>query len=267
MLAQDGKLSLEQNVRKYLPEVPDYGHPITLRNLLNHTSGIRDVHELFFYEGFENARADEVLAAIFRQRALNFAPGSDWSYSNAGYALLALVVSRVSERPLLQFARERIFEPLGMQHTLLSGTRPSVVPHRALAYTRRSDGAYDLAHDDGADDTGNGGLWTSIEDLARWDRNFYDPQVGGRKLPAELRRRERLNDGFVLSYAAGLDTDDRCGLAREQHGGDDFGFHSAWVRGSPLASSSPSMTKHSSSREEAMRATRLRPRRRTRLHA
>lgn len=117
-----------------------------------------------------------------------------------------------------------------MQHTLLSGTRPSVVPHRALGYTRRSNGAYDLAHDDGADDTGNGGLWTSIEDLARWDRNFYDPQVGGQKLLAELRRRERLNDGFVLSYAAGLDTDDRCGLAREQHGGDDFGFHSLWVR-------------------------------------
>lgn len=88
LLAQDGKLTLEQNVRKYVPELPNYGHPIALRNLLNHTSEIRDVHELFFYEGFENDRADEVLAAIFRQRALNFAPGSDWSYSNAGYALL-----------------------------------------------------------------------------------------------------------------------------------------------------------------------------------
>jgi CubicO group peptidase (beta-lactamase class C family) len=238
LLAQEGKLSLDDDIRKYVPEVPELGR-ITLGELLHHTSGVRSVDELYFFEGFEDVRANEVLAAVSRQRALNFQPGTDWSYSNTGYWLLARVVSRVSGKPVPQFARERIFEPLGMRHTFFLGGRSgSVVPHRAIGYSRREDGGYDVGLDNGADDTGAGGIWTSIEDLALWDKNFYEPTVGGPPLIAALRKPGVLRDGTVLPYAAGLEVGSRCGQPKEGHGGDDgSGYHSILVR-YPMARSS-----------------------------
>src|SRR5262249_50434611 len=121
LLEREGKLSLEDDVRKYIPDLPDYGHPMRLRHLLHHTNGVRDYIGLLTWAGLENDRVtdDDVLLLLHQQKALNFVPGTQWQYSNAGYFLLAVVVKRVSGMKFSTFAKERIFDPLGMKSTVV----------------------------------------------------------------------------------------------------------------------------------------------------
>src|SRR5438552_19168469 len=144
LLKEPGTLSLKDDIRKYLPEIPDYGHTITILHLLNHTSGLRDYLTLFDLAGVNTDSVttdDDALAIIARQKALNFEPGSDWLYSNSGFFLLSVIVKRASGKTLREFAAENIFEPLQMKQTIFRDEHNLLVPNRALAYDPKDAGA------------------------------------------------------------------------------------------------------------------------------
>jgi CubicO group peptidase (beta-lactamase class C family) len=232
LLAQDGALALDDDARKWVPELPDYGEPITIRHLLHHTSGLRDYLTLFAIAGIATedvTTAEDALAMITRQRALNFAPGREHLYSNSGYFLLSVIVERAAGKSLAELARERIFEPLGMAHTLYNDDHRRVVPNRATGYAPREEGGFAVEMSD-FEQTGDGAVLTTVEDLARWDRNFYEPVVGGRALIDGLRTRGELDDGTELDYAAGLVLGEAGGLAWEAHGGAWAGYRAQLLR-------------------------------------
>ncbi|HYW12659.1 MAG TPA: serine hydrolase domain-containing protein [Longimicrobium sp.] len=232
LLAQEGKLSLDDDVRRWVPELPVYQRPITLRHLLNHTSGLRDYIGLLAMGG---ARMDDVtteedaLAAIARQRELNFAPGDEHLYSNSGYFLLSVVAERAGGKPLRELARERIFAPLGMARTHVLRGYDDVVPDRALAYAPLPAGGYR------ADmprwlQTGDGAVFSTVEELLLWDRNFYESAVGGPGLLAELHAKGRLASGRELDYASGLMVSRTRGLPTVMHGGAWGGYRAELMR-------------------------------------
>jgi CubicO group peptidase (beta-lactamase class C family) len=232
LLAQDGKLTLDDPVRKHIPEFPDDGTSVTLNHLLHHTSGVRDYINLMMLGGFrieDHTTAKDALAAIGRQKSLDFPPGSEHSYSNSGYFLLAEIVERVSGKPMREFARERIFEPLGMKQTQILDDHTRVIAKRASSYEPREEGGFALATS-AWEQTGDGAVQTTVGDLALWDANFYDPKVGGPKLIEELQRTAVLTDGTAIDYARGLVVDRYRGLRRVQHGGAWVGFRAQMAR-------------------------------------
>ena len=208
LLAQEGKLSLDDSIRKYVPEVPDFGVPVTLRQMLHHTSGIRDYEQLLWFNGWRLDSPDlltdgDILGIVSRQKELNFPPGTDYAYSNTNYMLLAQVVSHVSGEPFEQFTKARIFEPLGMAHTHFRSDHGEIVKNLADAYEKGDDGAFHLSLPN-YDTVGATDLLTTVEDLAHWDENFYTAKVGGQQLVNSLQEPGRLNDGTRLAYAEGL---------------------------------------------------------------
>jgi CubicO group peptidase (beta-lactamase class C family) len=232
LLAQDGKLSLDDDIRRYLPELPEYPEPVTLRHLLHHTSGIPDYIELLVLGGFsieDHTTAEDALRAIARQSELDFAPGSQHSYSNSGYFLLSVVVERVGGQPLAAFARERIFAPLGMDSTRILDDHTAVVPHRAGSYDLSGEGNLVLSLSNW-EQVGDGAVQTTVGDLAKWDANFYQPGVGGAWLVEQLQTTGQLDDGTPLDYARGLMVSDYRGLRMVSHGGAWIGFRSNLVR-------------------------------------
>jgi CubicO group peptidase (beta-lactamase class C family) len=232
LLAQEGKLSLDDDVRKWIPELPQYERPVTLRHLLHHTGGLRDYILLFSMGG---VRIDDVtteadaLAALARQRAPEFAAGDEYLYSNTGYFLLSEVVKRASGKHLRDFARERIFAPLGMTRTHILSDYADVVRDRALAYDRREDGSWrtDLPR---WLQTGDGAVFSTVEELLLWDRNFYDPRVGGEALLTGLQTVGRLANGQELTYAAGLMIGQHRGMRTVRHTGSWGGYRSELLR-------------------------------------
>lgn len=226
LLAQDGKLSLDDDIRKYVPEVPTAGRTITIRHLLHHTSGLRDYFDLMFMAGLRLdyvVTEDLALGFVARQRALNFEPGQEWAYCNTGYVLLALIVQRVSGKPLPEFARERIFEPLGMKHTLFQHDYGTLVPGRALSYRPSENGGYQYVAAN-VSTIGDGGVLTTVGDLALWDRNFYDGRVGGMDLIKRMQAIGVLNDGKPTGYASGLLVRTYRGLRLVEHSGMIAGY-------------------------------------------
>jgi CubicO group peptidase (beta-lactamase class C family) len=232
LLEQQGRLSLDDDVRTHIPELPEYARPITIRHLLHHSSGVRDYIGLLVLGG---ARIDDVttpddaLTAIARQKALNFEPGDEHLYSNSGYFLLSVIVERVAGESLRDFARKHIFEPLGMRHTQYLGSYSDIIPDRALAYSRDGDGRL---HTDISRwlQLGDGAVFTTVEDLLLWDANFYEPKVGGAALLRELHRRGVLTNGDTISYAAGLVVNDYRGLRAVNHGGAWGGYRAQLLR-------------------------------------
>jgi len=233
LLEKQGKLSVNDDIRKYLPELPDYGQKITILHLLNHTSGLRDYLTLMELAGMhiDSVTTDEdALALITRQKALNFAPGSEWLYSNTGFFLLSTIVKRVSGKTLREFAAENIFTPLHMTHTQYRDDHASLVANRALAYEEKEkkDGyTLDVSY---FEQTGDGAVHTSVEDLLLWDDNFYDAKVGGNDFLAELQERGKLNNGKVLDYAKGLFLQTYRGLPTVSHGGAWGGYRAELLR-------------------------------------
>jgi CubicO group peptidase (beta-lactamase class C family) len=233
LLEKQGKLSVNDDVRKYIPELPDYGPQITILHLLNHTSGLRDYLTLMDLAGIntDSVTTDEdALEIITRQKALNFAPGSDWLYSNTGFFLLSVIVKRVSGKTLREFAAENIFIPLGMSHTQFRDDHKTLIPNRAMAYDPKElkDGyTLDVSY---FEQTGDGAVHTSVEDLLKWDENFYSGQVGGENFLAEIQERGKLNGGKVLDYAKGLFVADYRGLRTVSHGGSWGGYRAELLR-------------------------------------
>lgn len=232
MLAQEGKLSLDDPVRKYIPELPDFGAPITIRQLIHHTSGLRDQWELLGFAGWRYSldliTDEDVLAVISRQKDLNFTPGSRFLYSNTGYTLLAQIVKRVSGQSLREFTAARIFEPLGMTRTHFRDDHAEVVKNIAYGYAPSKLG-FRLSVTN-FDTVGATSLLTTVEDLARWDENFYEARVGGSALIAQMLERGTLSDGEQLNYAFGLTVDTYRGLRVVGHSGSDAGYRSDMIR-------------------------------------
>src|SRR5580704_10141008 len=233
LLEKQGKLSVTDDVRKYIPELPDYGHKITILHLLNHTSGLRDYLTLMELAGTntDSVTTDEdALALIARQKALNFVPGSDYLYSNTGFFLLSVIVKRVSGKTLREFAAENIFGPLGMAHTQYRDDHTALIANRALAYEpkEKKDGyGLDVSY---FEQTGDGAVHTSVEDLLKWDENFYSGQIGGKEFLAEIQEQGKLNSGKVLDYAKGLVITNYRGLRRVSHGGSWGGYRAQLMR-------------------------------------
>jgi CubicO group peptidase (beta-lactamase class C family) len=232
LLAQEGKLSLDDEVRKHVPELPDFGTRITLRHLVHHTSGIRDQWDMLNFSGWRYARDlitdEDVLAVLSRQKALNFAPGERHLYSNSGYTLLAIVVARVSGTTFRTFTTERIFKPLGMTKTHFRDNFNEIVKHQAYGYAP-AQGSFRLSVTN-FDTAGATSLLTTVEDMAKWHANFEKPVVGGEKLIAGMLERGVLNNGQRIPYASGLSHGTYRGVSTIGHGGADAGYRSGFLR-------------------------------------
>lgn len=232
LLEKQGKLSVNDDVRKYIPELPDYGARITILHLLNHTSGLRDYLTLMELAGVntDSVTTDEdALQIITRQKALNFLPGSDWLYSNTGFFLLSVIVKRASGHTLREFAAENIFTPLGMAHTQFRDDHTSLIANRALAYDPKERGGFtlDVSY---FEQTGDGAVHTSVEDLQKWDENFFTAQLGGKEFLAEIQQQGKLTTGKTLDYAKGLFLQDYRGLPTVRHGGAWGGYRAELLR-------------------------------------
>ena len=233
LAAEQGFLSLDDDVRKYIPELPDYGHTITLREMLHHTSGIRDFLTLLALAGRDGSDIHtdaEIIDLIARQKELNNVPGARYIYSNSNYFLLGVVVKRATGKPLAEFAAENIFRPLGMAHTRYYDDHTVVVPGRVAAYDKGIDGKFLVDWSTGFDIVGAGGLMSSIDDLLLWDKNFYANRLGNGTLLRELQTRGVLNDGKQISYALGLELGEYRGSPVVDHNGALFGYRTEILR-------------------------------------
>ena len=227
LLAQDGKLSIDDPVRKYVPELPDFGTPILIRHLLNHTSGLRSQWPLLTLAGRPPGMAvhtvNEILELVSRQKELNFKPGDEYLYNNTAFTLLGVIVQRVSGKPLAEFTRDRIFKPLGMTSTQWRDDFTKIVEGRATAYRQQPDGSF-RTYMPFTNVVGNGGLLTTVGDLLIWNENLDLPRVGGRALADQLQTRGRLNDGFEIEYAQGLFVGQYRGVREVSNGGSTAGY-------------------------------------------
>jgi len=232
LLATQGRISLDDDIRKYLPEIPPYTTPVTVRQLIYHTSGIREYSHLMQLAGirFQDAPDEEVFKMIARQKELNFKPGDEYLYSNSGYFLLAQIVKRVSGKALREFAEENIFKPLGMINTRFHDDNTEVIKNRATGYSYRKDGGFSVERTV-SDHIGDGGLLTTIDALILWDRNFYRNKLNGEQdLINLLLTPGTLNNGGKLNYVFGLDVEQYKGLKLFGHGGAYYGFNSDMIR-------------------------------------
>jgi CubicO group peptidase (beta-lactamase class C family) len=233
LAAEQGYLSLDDDVRKYIPELPSYGHTITLRQMLHHTSGYRDDLALVLLAGgnFEDVHSTpEMLDLVSRQKALNYIPGSEYLYSNTNFFLMSVVIQRATGKPLSQFAADNIFKPLGMSHTRFYDDRTAVVPGRIPAYKPLAAGGFGIDWTTNFDMVGDGGVLSSVEDLLLWDRNFYANKLGKGTLLRELQTPGVLNNGKQIEYALGLWIGSYRGLPTVEHYGSLFGYRLELLR-------------------------------------
>ena len=231
LLAVRGDLELDAPVQRYIPELPDYPDPPTVRHLVHHTSGVRDYIVLMSLAG--NRSEDfytnqEVLDAINRQRELNFTPGAEYLYSNAGYFLLGEIVARVSGQSLREFAETEFFGPLGMTHTHFHDDHTEIVPNRAIGYAPTGDGF--RINVTTLDMVGDGGVFTSVEEWVAWDRNLTEGTVGGPEWVALMHEQGVLNSGDTIPYAFGISHAEHRGLATVGHTGSWVGYRAAMSR-------------------------------------
>lgn len=232
LLARQGKLALTDDVRKYIPELPDYGTPITLDHLIRHTSGLRDWGAVAGLGGWPRGSRihthDHMLDIAARQKSLNFPPGAEFSYTNTGYNLLVLIAERVSGQSFQELTRKTLFEPLGMTRTQWRDDFTRIVKGRAIAYSKGDDGFHSEMPFENI--YGNGGLLTTVGDLLLWNENFVHAKAGGPELIAELQRRGRLTEGREIEYAGGLFLGTYEGLPEVSHGGATAAYRAFLAR-------------------------------------
>jgi CubicO group peptidase (beta-lactamase class C family) len=232
LLEREGKISLEDDIRKYVPEMPDYGHTIRLHHLLHHTSGVREYVSLLSLAGRENdlVTDEDLLFLLHQQKALNFVPGTEWEYSNTGYFLLSIVVKRAAGMKFSAFVKERIFDPLGMKNTTILDDHRAIVRGRATGYAVAKDGLTLHTVISRWEHPGASRVATTVGDLARWDANFYDPLVGDRTTIERMRTPGTLDSGKPLTYALGLVEETVRGRHVESHTGSTGGYVSDLIR-------------------------------------
>jgi CubicO group peptidase (beta-lactamase class C family) len=232
LLAREGKLSLDDPVKKYIPELPDAASSILIRHMLNHTSGLRDWGSVEAIAGWPRTSRvythAHVLEIVGRQHALNFPPGTRWSYSNTGYNLSTVIVARVSGTAFPEFTRQRLFAPLGMTHTSWRDDHTRIVKNRAVAYDDEKDGFHtDMPFEQVY---GNGGLLTTVGDLLKWNENFVTPRVGDAAFVEQQQQPGRFNDGRAHNYALGLTVGMHKGVREVEHSGATAGYRAHLAR-------------------------------------
>jgi CubicO group peptidase (beta-lactamase class C family) len=236
LVAEDqGLLSLEDPLRKHFPDLPGWAAEVRVRHLVHHTSGIRDYLVVMSLRGFgDDAHYTDadVLAALRRLERLNFQPGAEYLYSNSGYWLLAELIPRVSGLTLRQFAAEHLFGPVGMANSHFHDRHREIVPGRANGYRPRpeADGGGFEVDMTTLEMVGDGGLYTSVNDLRHWERMFLDPAALGPDLLRRLTEPGRFNDGSAQDYAGGLSLGEYRGLPTVSHGGSFVGFRTYALR-------------------------------------
>jgi CubicO group peptidase (beta-lactamase class C family) len=232
LLARDGRLSIDDPARKYLPELPDYGKPLTIRHMLNHTSGLRDWGSVAAIGGWPRGMRvhthANVLEIVSRQESLNFPPGTRWSYTNTGFNLAAIIVERVSGKSFQDFTHERLFAPLGMTQTSWRDDYTRIVKGRAIAYDQQGDAfRTDMPFENVY---GNGGILTTVGDLLTWNENFSKPVVGDAAFVALQQQPGTFNDGRPHGYAFGLMLENHNGAREVAHSGSTAGYSAFLTR-------------------------------------
>jgi CubicO group peptidase (beta-lactamase class C family) len=251
LLVHDGKLRYDDRLTDVFPDFPAYGRAISIRHLLNHTSGLQDYEDLMSPDGgaspekIAQIKDAGVLALLKQQTGTKFAPGTKWEYSNSGYAVLAMVVEKVSGKSFGQFLQERIFGPLKMQNTIAYERAENEVPHRAYGHSRKGDGWQETDQSSTSAVLGDGGIYSSLDDLAMWDdglqhhRLLSEVEMRPAFTPVELepagRRRygpagNTLFRGKPAQYGFGWFLDSYKGHARMWHFGETVGFRTAIQR-------------------------------------
>jgi CubicO group peptidase (beta-lactamase class C family) len=231
ILIEQGKLAFDDDVHKYIPELPDYGTTITIAQLLGHTGGLRDWFGMVDIVGWPATTrvydVKDVLEATARQKSLNNRPGTEFSYNNTGYLLLATIVERVSGEPLITFSSKHLFAPLKMTHTQWRDDFRRVVKGRAVAYDASPDGYRQMMPFENI--FGPGGLLTTVGDLLKWN-NALDSGAMGNFVTTELQRKSTLLDGRSIAYARGLHAADYRGVRKIWHTGETGGYESFLAR-------------------------------------
>lgn len=234
LLDEQGKIDLDADVRTYIPEFPDYGYKITIRNLIHHTSGIRDnltLWELVGRSHLEEIPEEEIFDMICRQKELNFEPGTRYMYSNSCYFLMSIIVKRASGLSLREYADKHIFHPLGMQHSIFGDNNRRIIRNRAFAYGKNSDGSFNsmLMR---FDLVGSGGLYSTVEDLFLWDQNLYNNKIGtrGQAFVDDMLTNGKYKDGSDVDYAFALVNGEYKGLRTISHSGALGGYRAYFVQ-------------------------------------
>ncbi len=223
LLEKQGKLSLDDDVRLHIPELPDLGQVVKIKNLLNHTNGYREVYNLMPMTGWKDEDIllrQEVIEILKRQEALQAAPGEEFNYNNSAFILAAEIVERISGMPFPEFMEENVFGPLGMSSTVVRSDPATIIPGASMGYTLDSMGYKETGDLYAA--YGAGGIYTTPADFARWMNNFNDPVVGDRKLIDRMVNLDTLNNGDTMTYALGIEVDKTRGLLSYSHGGADL---------------------------------------------
>jgi len=234
LMEEEGKLSLDDSIRKHIPEMPPYADNITIRHLIHHTSGIRDYLTLWSLAGFRDDdffTDPEAVEMLARQKELNFKPGEEFLYSNSGYFLLSIIVKNVSGKSMSVYAQDKIFKPLKMLNTHFHDDHTIVVENRATGHAPKGKDKYKISMTT-LGMIGDGGIFTCVDDLLLWDQNFYNNKLG--KGSPELIRKVlatgKLNCGKELDYAFGLEVTDYKGLKMVAHDGAFVGFRADIIR-------------------------------------
>jgi CubicO group peptidase (beta-lactamase class C family) len=235
LLEKEGKLSLDDEVKKYLPELSELGQefeqPITLRNLANHTHGMRNIDDLLAINGLSDSDAvsnPQALKLIIKQRFLNFAPGTRYQYGNSGYILLADIVERVSGKKFSQFVAEQIFTPLKMHHSRFLDNARAVINHIAYPYTSEPNSLNKILLNSSI--VGSTGLVTTVEDMSLWASNFEKMTIGDVRIINKMQKKSVLNNGEVIPYGLGQEMKTYHGMEIIFHGGGTGGYRAYLLR-------------------------------------
>lgn len=228
LLQEDGILSLDDDVRKYIPELPEFKHTVTLRNLVNHTSGYREFLNTLVMTGRSPSMElsqEQVIEMINRQPELQNVPGAEFNYNNTGYVLMTEVIERVTETSFPEWMKEHVFEPIGMDNTVVRAGPGQVVENRSMGYEPVEDGGFKEVMDLGGA-MGPGGIHTTMGDLQKWVNNLLDPKVGTREMIEAMTTPFELNNGASTGYGLGLFSEEFRGLEYFHHGGADMAHRS-----------------------------------------
>jgi CubicO group peptidase (beta-lactamase class C family) len=232
LLANQGKLRLDDDIQKHLAEVPDFGRSITIRHLIHHISGMRDQWELLAMAGWrldDVITKDHILKMVRNQQDLNFEPGEQYLYCNTGFTLLAEIVARITGMSFREWTEKNIFKPLGMSDTQFYDDHERIVKNRAYSYAPVREGGFKKRRLNYAN-VGATSLFTTAEDLAKWVQNFKDGRVGGPDVIEQMHEQGILSNGKKISYAFGLVIGEYKGLKTVSHSGGDAGYRSHVVR-------------------------------------
>lgn len=230
LLQEQGLLSLDDDIREHVPELPQFDEIVTVRHIITHTSGLREFLNLLSMSGRRLDHGDyiarnEIIGIIQRQPALQNSPGSEWNYNNTAYALAALIVERISGQTFTEFMNDNVFGPIGMQDSLVRSSPEHIVKNNSAGYISNPDGGYLEARDLGGA-VGAGSIYTTVGDLQRWVENFRETRLGNSAIFEEMMTSYVLTDGEPTDYGYGLTIAEQGGLKRVQHGGADVAHRS-----------------------------------------